>query len=578
MNSSGWLLSLILIAAPPLARAADYLVSGVVVDSQSHAPLANVRVSLAPTTARDQKLEQATKQDGRFSFAVKEPGKYALQILKPGYPAQSYKQAGFQELSSAIVVRDDQDTRNIVFEAIRGGAITGQIKDEDSDPVGNALVEVFQLRVVAGERKIVTRQQVRANAMGEFRMAHLPRGGYYICAMGRPWFADSVIQMRRMQESIGRAVHHASIAGAQSVVPADSDDDQPEQSGPAPEYSADPSLRGTAFVTTFYPNAPAVEEAGLVRVEAGGETQVSITLPLATAVSVKGKITVPGDMSDGRANLTKKISGQFMLFLRTWVSKDGSFQFENVPPGAYEIAAASQSSSGASSWNIREEIEVGGSDMEVTLRPQSMGSVSGHLNFESERPQSSANLFVSLRNDRNNVFRAEVDPEWNFTMRRLPAGKYEAALAGSKDYIAAYFSGAAGERWPLSFDISSGEAVRRDLVLTKAVSAIDGTVEQTGVPQVGAFVLLMPKNPANRWAYRVDQTDTDGSYHLATIPSGDYFLIALGSEEDVAYRDVKVAAILAGAAKQIHVEPNEKLDMKLDVTAGLKFPEPEARR
>lgn len=107
---------------------------------------------------------------------------------------------------------------------------------------------------------------------------------------------------------------------------------------------------------------------------------------------------------------------------------------------------------------------------------------------------------------------------------------------------------------------------------------IDGTVEQAGVPQVGAFVLLMPKNPAERWAYRVDQTDTDGSYHLATIPSGDYFLIALSSEEDVAYRDVKVAAILAGAAKQIHVEPNEKLDMKLDVTAGLKFPEPEARR
>jgi Carboxypeptidase regulatory-like domain len=572
MTSSGRLLSLVLVAAPSVAGAADYVVGGVVVDSQSHAPLANVRVSLAPTTARDQKLEQVTKQDGRFSFAVKEPGKYALQVLKPGYPAQSYKQARFAGLSSAIVVRDDQDTRNIVFEATRGGAITGQIKDEDSEPVGNALVEVFQLRVVAGERKIVTRQQVRANALGEFRMAHLPRGDYYVCAMGRPWFADSVIQMRQMQESLGRAVQQASVARAQSAVRTDPDDGQPEQSGPAPEYSADPSLRGTAFVTTFYPNAPAVEEAGLVRVEAGGETQVSIMLPLAKAASVKGKVNVPGDMSDGRANLIKKISGQFMLFLQAWVSKDGSFQFQNVPPGAYEIAAASQSSSGASSWNIRQEIEVGGSDMEVTLRPQSMGSLSGHVVFESDRPQSSANLFVSLRNDRNNAFRAEIDPEWNFTMRRLPAGRYEATLAGSKDYIAAYFSGAAGEHWPLSFDISSGEAVQRDLVLTKAVSVIDGTVEHAGVPQVGAFVLLMPKNPADRWAYRVDQTDTDGSYRLATIPSGDYFLIALSAEKDVAYRDAKVAAILAGAAKQIHVGPNEKLDMKLEVAAGLKFP------
>lgn len=572
MTTERFLLAVVFLAAPSAARAESYVVGGVVVDSQSRTPLANVRVSLASTATRDQKLEQVTKQDGRFSFSVKEPGKYQLQVLKPGYPAQSYKQAGFAGLSSAIVVRDDQDTRNIVFEAVRGGAITGQIKDEDSEPVGNALVQVFQLRVVAGERKIVTRQQVRANASGEFRMARLPRGDYYVSAMGRPWFADSVIQMRQMQESFDRAVQQASIARKQSPVRTDPEDDQPEQPGPAPEYSADPSLRGTAFVTTFYPNAPSVEEAGLVRVEAGGETQVSITLPLAKAVSVKGKINVPGDMSDGRANLMKKISGQFMLFLQAWVSKDGSFQFENVPPGAYEIVAASQSSSGASSWNIRQEIEVGGSDMEVTLRPQSMGSLSGHVVFESERPQSSANLFVSLRNDRNNAFRAEVDPEWNFTLRRLPAGKYEATLAGSKDYVAAYFSGAAGEHWPLSFDISSGEAVRHDLVLTKAVSSIDGTVQQAGVPQVGAFVLLMLKNPADRWAYRVDQTDTDGSYSLATISSGDYFLIALSAEENVAYRDTKVAAILAGAAKQIHVEPNEKLDMKLEVSDGLKFP------
>jgi Carboxypeptidase regulatory-like domain len=62
------------------------VVGGVVVDSRSHAPLANVRVSLAPATARDLKLEQVTKQEGRFSFSIAEPGKYTLQIVKPGYP------------------------------------------------------------------------------------------------------------------------------------------------------------------------------------------------------------------------------------------------------------------------------------------------------------------------------------------------------------------------------------------------------------------------------------------------------------------------------------------------------------
>jgi hypothetical protein len=84
----------------------------------------------------------------------------------------------------------------------------------------------------------------------------------------------------------------------------------------------------------------------------------------------------------------------------------------------------------------------------------------------------------------------------------------------------------------------------------------------------------MPKNPSQRWAYRVDQTDSDGSYRLATIPSGDYFLISLSDGAEVAYRDPKVAAILTKAAKPIHIEPGDHLDTKVDVvsTASLNLP------
>ena len=121
------------------------------------------------------KLEEVTKEDGRFSFVVDQAAKYSMQIIKPGYPLQSYRQAGFSGLSSAIAVRDNQDTLHIVFQASRGGAITGQIKDEDSEPVGNALVTIFQSTMAGGERKIVTRGQVRANASGEFRYPGLLR-------------------------------------------------------------------------------------------------------------------------------------------------------------------------------------------------------------------------------------------------------------------------------------------------------------------------------------------------------------------------------------------------------------------
>ncbi len=527
-----FLLLLAFAGASSLCAAADYNVSGVVVDSQSQKPLANVRVLLASTTMRVQKLEQVTKQDGRFSFMASVAGKYTLQIAKPGYPLQSYQQASFAGVSSAIAVRDDQDTSHIVFQASRGGVLYGVIKDEDSEPVDNALVTIFQSLIVDGERRILPRGQARANAAGEFRLAGLLRGNYYICAMGRPWFADSLIQREEVAKS--------------------------------PQFSPDPALRGTAFVTTFYPRAQTIEEAGLVRLDTGGEAQASITLPLIKAVTVKGTVASSGEMSTGRANLLKKIYDQYVSFLQAPVSKEGTFEFKNVPAGSYQIMATSDSGSGASSWNVSQDAEVGASDLEVTLRPRSMGAMAGHVLFEGEPAPSTTGLFIMVRNDKGNSARIQVDPEGNFSLSRILPGRYEVSAA-SAEYVASYFAGPSGEHLPLSLEIASGETIHRDLMLTKAVSVIEGTVEKAAMPQVGAFVLLMPKNPSQRWAYRFDQTDSDGSFHLATIPAGDYFLIALSDGADVAYRDAKVAAQLAKAAKPVHVDAGDHLNLKVDI-------------
>jgi len=104
--------------------------------------------------------------------------------------------------------------------------------------------------------------------------------------------------------------------------------------------------------------------------DAGGEAHVSITLPLARAVSVKGTISVPGETGVGRAILHKKVHDTYVPFLDGWISNGGRFEFNNVPPGPYEIVATSQAGSGASSWSVHETVEVGASDIEVALRPQ----------------------------------------------------------------------------------------------------------------------------------------------------------------------------------------------------------------
>jgi hypothetical protein len=542
----------IALAAVPLV-AADYHVSGVVVDSQSQKALANVRVVLAPTIARLAGLEQVTKQDGRFAFEVAQAGKYTLQISKAGYPVQFYRAPAFTGLSSAIAVRDDQDSTHIVFGAKRAAAISGQIQDDDSEPVGNALLTVFQSMIVEGERKIVMRGQTRANAAGRFRLAGLMEGNYYVCAMGRPWFADSLLQIQQIQESVRRAPKDFATG-----------QDLPLPPQPVPQFSADPNFRGTALMTTFFPRAPGIEEASLIHLNAGGEAQASITLPLAKAVSINGTVDLSGPIAGGRVNLLKKAYDQYILFLQATVSNVGKFEFKNVPAGSYEIVAASDVGAGASSWQTRQEIEVGSSDTEVALKPASMGALAGKVIFEGERPPAGSGFFILLRNDEGRGIRIPVDPEGNYSASRILPGRYE--LAGFSDYVAAYLVGPDGQRLPLTLDIASGATLHRDLALTKAASTIEGTVEKAGAAQVGAFVVLLPKNPDARWAYRRDQTDSDGSFRLAAIPSGDYSLIALTEGDEVAYRDPKVAAKLSGAAQPVHIDSSDRLNLKLQAT------------
>ena len=550
----------------------SYVVAGIVVDSRSHQPLANARVSLALATARDQKLERVTNRDGRFAFAVSQAGKYSLQMIKPGYPPQAYKHANHPVVSSAIAVREDQDTAHIVFDAVRGSAITGQIRDEDGDPVGNALVAIFRSLVVGGERKVVSRGSTRANAAGEFRLANLPQGSYYVCAMGRPWFADSVIGLQESQQSMHQALRNRS---ARSTDPDSRRDEETAETPEAePKYSADPSFRGSAFFTTFYPDAPVVEEASLVRVGAGGEARVAITLRLARAVTVKGTISAPGEMTGGRAALYKKIYDQYMQFLYSPVDHaGGAFAFPNVPPGSYEIVASSEAGSGAASWHIRQEVQVGASDVEVALRPSQMASLAGHIVPQGEIPEPVTALSVFLLNDRGQGYRSGVAADGSFSLLLLVPGRYEIDV-GPAEYTAAYLTNSSSEQLPLTLDIPSGDTLQRDLTVIHAASVIDGHAAQGGRPLVGAFVLLMPKDASQRWAYRVDQTDSDGSYHLAAIPSGDYLLAALSTGEDVLYRDPKVAAAIKKIAKPVHVNAGEHLNLDVDVVdaATLSLP------
>ncbi|MFN7995679.1 MAG: carboxypeptidase-like regulatory domain-containing protein [Bryobacteraceae bacterium] len=557
------------LAGASIEGAAEYQVSGIVVDSRSHTPLQRALVSLAPVGQRGRKLEQWTHRDGLFAFTVSEAGKYSLELSKPDTRRRPTSKRHSRVCRALLSSGADQDTAH-VFEAVRGSAISGQILDEDGEPVRNALIAVFKSMVFGGERRVASWGQTRANDAGEFRIANLPEGRYQVCAMGRPWFADSVIQLQTMQEMAQIRGRFKNLQNS-----ADTGADAGDAAESKPSYSPDPSFRGTAFLATFYPDVQSVQEASPVHVGTGDEAQISMTLRLVKAVSVKGTVSVPGESVQGRASLFTKVYDHRVPFLIVQIEKgsNGAFEFENVSPGSYEIAAVADAGSGAPSWRASQELEVGSSNMEIVLRPSQMASVTGRVLVDGERPRSVADLFVLLRGENNRVFRAGVTLDGNFSVSHLYPGRYEVGV-GPTEYVAAYLTDSKGERLPTTLEIVSGDTLQRDLTVTQASSTIDGVATMAGAPFVGAFVLLMPQQSSRSWAYGVDQTDSDGSYHLPAIPAGDYFLLALTNGEDVVYRDIKVAEALRKMAKPVHIQPGDHLHVDLDVKRTAEIPPP----
>src|SRR3974377_539083 len=64
--------------------AQGFRIAGTVVDAVTGAMLSRVRVSIANTRARAERIETVTDESGHFEFAGVPPGKYSLQGARRG--------------------------------------------------------------------------------------------------------------------------------------------------------------------------------------------------------------------------------------------------------------------------------------------------------------------------------------------------------------------------------------------------------------------------------------------------------------------------------------------------------------
>ena len=160
-----FLVAVDLAAAPLRADQPEFCVGGTVLNAQTGEPLRRAAVTIPEAAA-------LTDAAGAFRFCSLPAGAYYANAEKPGFVA-----AG-----ASVVVGPSRE--NVVLRLQPLCVIGGKVADAAGEPAPNVLVQLLAIQVAEGRRKVRVESAVAADDRGEYRLAGLSAGRYYLRVAG----------------------------------------------------------------------------------------------------------------------------------------------------------------------------------------------------------------------------------------------------------------------------------------------------------------------------------------------------------------------------------------------------------
>jgi protocatechuate 3,4-dioxygenase beta subunit len=459
-----------------------------------------------------------TGVDGRFHIEGILPGRYRLFAERNGM-LDADKRLGRGD-GHVVVLTAGQELKEVRIRLQAAAVVRGRVTDEDGDPLPGADVGVLRETFVAGHKRWEQAGGERTNDLGEYRIAGLAAGNYYVSVSPPPDFKTLI-----------------EAAGA--VRPA--------------ETGAQEKPATTTYQTTYYPGTVDRSQASAIQLHAGDEFPVNFSLLPGPSLSIRGSVV----------NLPPRSSAVVMLQSRDFnlvlngadMRKDGSFVIHDVSPGNYTILATVDGS--PVPMMARQALQVGASNVEgLRLSPEPGGWIRGRLRVETKgnagqldlsqiflaiQPVDSENATgeFSIGDRFSNL--AHVSANGSFEWKDVPPGNYYIQFATESDATADWFvkSIMAGGREAGDAGISvNGGVVDLEMVASASGAVVDGVVaDQKGEPVANAVVVAVPeaglRGRLDR--YRKTVSDQSGRFTLHGIPPGSYTLFAWESVDGEAY-------------------------------------------
>jgi hypothetical protein len=526
------------------------LVQGIVVKDPTSEPIKKALIELIAESQNDgSNYTAVTDADGRFVIENIAPGQYRLFVERAGYREVSRNHRAAE--GRVVTLSAGNEMKDVVIHLQAAAVVDGRVSDEDGDPMPDSQVAVLRRTYVAGHSHWEQVGAERTNDLGEYRIAGLGPGSYFVSVSPPPNF-------RSLIEANGNAPSPANRA-------------------PASSENATP----TSYQTTYYPGTRDRGQAEPILLHAGDDFPVNFSLMPSPALSIRG--TIVNLQPSSTVSIT--VQGKDSLVMNgAEMHKDGSFEIHDVAPGSYTILARVEN--GVAPMMARQPVQITSANVEgLRLAPQAGAMIRAHLRLEfsgSEQPDP-RQMFLrlcSVEDDDDGInvsdfadgFSTLVQGtvDGSFEWRNVSAGRYAVQISDASEMPEWFLkSVAAGGRDVLEsgFNVSGG-AIALDVVASDRAAAVEGVVtNQKGEAVADSVVVAVPearfRNHPER--YRKSNSDQSGRFTLRGLPPGDYTLLAWESMDGKAYLDPEFLKLYEGQGRALHAKEGERAASKLKV-------------
>jgi protocatechuate 3,4-dioxygenase beta subunit len=513
-------------ARPAATRGAA--ISGRVSGADGTTPLRRAIVRLS-SPALPRRLTVRADPQGRYAFPDLPAGRYTVSASKPGYLALEYGQRRPFEPGRRIELAGAERLTRVDFQLPASSAITGVVIDDAGERVSQMWVMAARQAYRNGRRTPLPAVTTVTNDIGEFRLAGLAPGDYYIVTRQRDGRVDAL-----SDEAFG-------------------------------------------YGTMLYPGGSTLASAEPVKVGLGQQvTGVNLAVSASRTAVITGVVVdeTGRPMAAQRVTMTDgpDVAGLGGVLGGTETDASGAFRIASVRPGNYSVSASNQERSGDVELEVREA-DVSG----VTIVMGSGGTLRGRVAAPAGPPGPKAGLIqlcaLTLGAARCASRAPRVGPDGAFAWSGvrgaslvraygMPAGWWlKAVLQGERDIT------------DVPLPIKHGDVVGGlEIVFDDKPTVLSGRVADSSGSAVSDYTAIVFPADEARWtpesrfiaAERPDQT---GRVRMTGLPPGEYLVAAVEWVEEGQWLDPQFLQRLRPLASKLVLDHGQAATVQLKLVA-----------